>query len=158
MAYDMIAGFFSMINPSLFDTAAVLLVISFVVWELPRSVKLISEEYTKGLYPETGRVLDFGLLFIGLLAIGYLMLMSSTGRAAVFLNTLAISSVYLIILIAVSILILLGFLKRFFGRFDSHNSVTVFLVHGFLDFMHTIFFICLVVLAVPVAGLLITGR
>lgn len=158
MAYNMLADFFSMISPSLFDTASVLLIISFIIWELPRSVKIISEEYTSGLYPDTGRVLDFGLLFIGLVAMGYLFLFNASERVAAFLRTPGITSVFLIVVAAVSILILLGYLKRFFGRFDSHNSVTVFLVHGFLDFMHTVFFISLVVLTVPVAGFLIMGR
>jgi len=158
MAYNLLGDFFAFLSPSLFDASMLLLIVSFIVWELPRSVKIISEEYTKGVYPDTGRVLDFGLFFIGLVSVGYLLLVSSTDKAAAFLRTPGITSVYLIILVAVSLLILLGFLKRFFGRFDSHNSVTVFLVHGFLDFMHTVFFISLVVLAVPVAGLLITGR
>ncbi|MDD5339749.1 MAG: hypothetical protein PHV13_00695 [Candidatus ainarchaeum sp.] len=158
MAFNLIADFFSIISPSLFYNASVILVISFIFWELPRSVKLISEEYTSGLYPDTGRVIDFGLLFIGLAAIAYLVLFNATDRVVTFLKTPGITSLFLIIMITVPLLILLGFLKRFFGRFDSHNSVTVFLVHGFLDFMHTLFFISLVVLAVPVVGSLLMGR
>ncbi len=158
MAYNIIADFFSMISPSLFGTASVLFITSFIIWELPRSVKIISDEYTRGVYPETGRVLDFGLLFIGVVAMGYLLLFNAAEGVAAFLRTPGITSMYLVVVVAVSLLILLGFLKRFFGRFDSHNSVTVFLVHGFLDFMHTVFFISLVVLAVPVAGFLIMGK
>jgi hypothetical protein len=158
MAFNLIADFFSIISPSLFDTASVILILSFIVWELPRSVKIISEEYTSGLYPDTGRVVDFGLLFIGLVAIAYLMFFNATQHVVTFLKTPGITSLFLIIMVTVPLLILLGFLKRFFGRFDSHNSVTVFLVHGFLDFMHTLFFISLVILAVPVAGFLLLGR
>jgi hypothetical protein len=158
MEYPLLADFFELLNPSIFNTASLLLTLSFIIWELPRSTKLISEEYAHGVYPDTGRVLDFGLFFMGLLAMGYLFLFDATGRVAAFLRTPGITSVYLIIVVAVSILVLLGFLKRFFGRLDSHNSVTVFLVHGFLDFMHTIFFISLIIVVVPVAGFLINGH
>jgi hypothetical protein len=158
MAYNIIADFFNMINPALFDTASVLFIISFIAWELPRSVKIISEEYTKGIYPDTGRVIDFALLFVGLASMGYLLLFNSTERVASFLKTPGITSIFLIILVTVPVLILLGFLKRFFGRLDAHNSVTIFLVHGFLDFMHTIFFISLVILAAPTTGFLLLRR
>jgi hypothetical protein len=158
MAYPILVDFFNLLSPPLFNTASVLLIVSFIIWELPRSVKLISEEYVHGLYPDTGRVLDFGLLFIGLLAMGYLFLFNAVERVAAFTRTPGITSVYLIIVVTVCILVLLGFLKRFFGRMDSHNSVTVFLVQGFLDFMHTIFFASLIILAVPVAGFLINGH
>ncbi len=158
MAYNLLAGFFGIINPGLFNTASVLLVISFIIWELPRSVKIISEEYTHGLYPATGRVTDFALFAAGLAAICYLVFISSGERITTFLNTPGISSFFLVVLVAVPLLIFLGFLKRFFGRFDAHNSVTVFLVHGFLDFMHTLFFVCLAVLAVPVLGYVVMGK
>jgi hypothetical protein len=157
MAYSIIADFFNFFNPGLFDAAALLLAVSFIIWELPRSVKMISEEYTKGLYPETGRVMDFAFLAIGLAAILYIYLISGAERVSTFLRTPGITSLFLVILVVIPLLIFMGFLKRFFARFDAHNSVTVFMVQGFLDFMHTLFFISAVVLAVPALGHAVMG-
>ncbi len=156
MAYNIIADFFNIISPSMFDVSAVLLIISFIIWELPRSVKLIDEEYTRGVYPETGRVVDFVMLFSGLLGIIYLML-GNVDTVVAFLKTPGITSLFIILIVVLPLIIALGFFKRLVSRMDHHNSVTVFIVQSLLDLGHTIFFIALVVLIVPVLGFLLFG-
>ena len=156
MAYNIIADFFNIISPSMFDVSAVLLIISFIIWELPRSVKLIDEEYTRGVYPETGRVVDFVMLFSGLLGITYLML-GNVDTVVAFLKTPGITSLFIILIVVLPLIIALGFFKRLVSRMDHHNSVTVFIVQSLLDLGHTIFFIALVVLIVPVLGFLLFG-
>ncbi len=157
MPLNIIADFFNLINTSLFDTASVALILSFIVWEIPRSVKLIDEEYTKGLYPDQGRVVDIVLFVIGLITVGFYLMGTNADDYVKFLHTPGITSLFLILMVTVPIIIALGYLKRFFGRMDGHNSVAVFVTHAFLDLMHTIFFICLATMAIPAAGLLLIG-
>ncbi len=87
MPLEIIAQFYDTINPGLFDSASVLLVISFLVWEIPRSIKLIGEEYTKGLYPEGGRVADIVLFVIGLLSMGFFFTDDNGAKIIEFIKT-----------------------------------------------------------------------
>ncbi len=157
MPLNVIADFFDMINTPLFDTATVVLILSFIVWEIPRSIKLIDEEYTKGLYPDQGRVVDIALFVIGLLTVGFYLMDDNANNYVKFLHTPGITSLFLILMVTVPLIILLGYFKRLFARLDSHNSIAVFVVHGFLDLMHTLFFIALSIMVIPAAGLLLIG-
>jgi hypothetical protein len=152
-----IADFFDFINTPLFDTMSVLLVISFIVWEIPRSVKIIGDEYTKGLYPDNGRVVDFFLFAVGIVTIIFYFMDDNSEALVRFLHTPGITGFFLILMVTVPIIIVLGYLKRFFERMQGHNSVTVFLTHAFLDLMHTLFFIALSVMVIPTIGLLVLG-
>lgn len=157
MPVNIIADFFNFINVPFFDTLSVVLILSFIVWEIPRSIKIIGEEYTKGLYPDNGRVVDFFLFAIGLASIAYYFIDDNSEAFVKFLHTPGITSFFLILMVTVPIIIALGYLKRFFGRMEGHNSVTVFVTHAFLDLMHTLFFISLSCMAIPALGLLILG-
>jgi len=157
MPITLLGDFFSLINIPMFDSMTVLLIVSFIVWETPRMIRILSEEYTRGLYPEEGRVADFFLFFIGLLSIGYFSIGSNAEHIVAFLKTPGITMFFLILMAAIPILIALGFFKRFFSRIDRHQSVAIFLAQAFLDLMHTIFHIALVVILVPAAGYLIFG-
>lgn len=156
MAYGIIADFFSIINVSLFNTASILLVACFIIWEIPRSIKLMSEEYTHGLYPEGGRVVDFALFAIGLASVMYITAGNNAATVVSFLKTPGITAFFLVVMAVVPLIIFLGFLKRFFARTEG-NSIAVFLAQGFLDFMHTLFHISLAVLVVPALGYLLFG-
>jgi len=157
MAYNIIADFFNLINTSLFDTASVLLIMGYIIWEIPRSVKVISEEYTKDVYPVTGRVVDIFLFVLGLFGILFLILDNNVSHIIAFLKTPGITSFFLVVMVFIPLIILLGFFKRFFARMDAHLSVTVFLVHAFLDLMHTLFFIALSIILLPEVGYLLFG-
>ncbi len=155
MPLDLIADFFEFVNLPLFDSVSVILVLSFLVWEIPRSVKIMAEEYTKGLYPEGGRIPDFFLMLAGLACAIFMRLGQNGQDVVIFLKTPGVTALYLIVLVTVPLIISLGFLKRFFGRMERHESLTVFLVQGFLDLFHTMFFISVAVLAIPVIGFLV---
>jgi hypothetical protein len=157
MAYNIIADFFSFINIPMFDSMTILLIASFIIWEIPRSIKIISEEYTKGLYPDNGRVIDIGMFVVGLASIAFFMMDNNSERIVTFLKTPGITSFFLVLMLAIPLIIAIGYFKRLFATFDAHNSIAVFLTHALLDLMHTIFQIALVVLALPVAGFLIAG-
>jgi hypothetical protein len=157
VAINIIADFFNLINVSLFDTFTVLLIVGFIIWEIPRSVKVIADEYTKDLYPENTRVVDFLLLFVGIITIVFFMLDNNAQKIVTFLKTPGITSFFLILMIAIPLIIILGYLKRIFGRMQSHDSVTIFLTHAFLDLMHTIFQLSLAILFIPAAGFLLLG-
>jgi hypothetical protein len=156
MAYNIIASFFDIISSSLFDVSAVLMLVGFIIWELPRSVKIISEEYTRGVYPETGRVVDFVMLAVGIGALLFLM-SGNVDKVVKYLKIPGITSVFIVLIVVLPLIISLGFFKRLFSRMDHHNSVTVFIVQGMLDLAHTIFFIALVILSIPVIGFLLFG-
>lgn len=158
MPLNIIADFFGIINEPFFNAVAILFAIAFIIWEIPRSMKVISEEYTLGAYPEHGRVVDFALLSVGVLSLGYLYIMNTLGRVVVFLKTPGITAIFLILMVAIPLIIALGFFKRFFGRMEKHESVTVFLVHELLDLAHTAFHICLVLLFMPAAGHIALGK
>ncbi len=142
--------FLGLLEPSTFSLATALFIIGFIVYELPRSVKIMDEEYTSGFYPEGGRVFDVIILFFGLLSIAFLYLMEGVHKVTDFMMHESLMPVYLIILIAVPVFIALGYLKRFLARVDKQESVTVFLLHSFLDLGHTVFFICFSLLFIPV--------
>ena len=148
-----------LIRPEVFDATAALLVISFILWEAPRSIKkLVAEEYTDGVYPATGRVVDFFLLTLGLVAFIYLNWADNMQKVLFFLISPGVNFVFLIVMITLPIIILLGFFKRFFSRMEAHNSITIFLVQGLLDLCHTLFFISFSLLMVPVLEYLIVGK
>ncbi|MEW6036094.1 MAG: hypothetical protein AB1529_05760 [Candidatus Micrarchaeota archaeon] len=157
MALNIIADFFELINIPMFDSMTVVFIISFIIWEIPRSIKLMDEEYTRGIYPETGRVADFSLFFLGALSIAFFMLDNNAERIVAFLKIPGVTSFFLILMLAIPLIVALGFGKRLFARVDAHNSVTIFITHSFLDLMHTLFHISLAVLFIPVLGYLAFG-
>ena len=157
MALNILGDFFSIINVPMFDAMTVVLIVCYIIWEVPRSIKLMSEEYTKGLYPDNGRVVDVALFLIGLGATFFLMQEDNAERVVTFLKTPGITAFFLVLVLAIPIIIVMGFFKRLFNRFDAHNSVTVFAAHTFLDLMHTLFHIALAMLFLPVSGLLLFG-
>lgn len=136
------------ITTELISFSSVLFVLCFLIWEIPRSVKVMDEEYTEGVYPELGRVFDIVIFIVGLIAVLLFFLNMEDILAAMKAPTFSLA--YTIIFFAIPILILLGFLQRTVKRINEQQSVTVFLVHDFLDLAHTMFFITFAVILVPV--------
>jgi len=157
MALNLLGDFFSFINIPMFDAMTVILIISYIIWEVPRTVKLLSDEYTTGLYPENGRVIDVAMFVIGLASVIFFMMGNNAERIVTFLKTPGVTAFFLVLILAIPLIIAMGFFKRMFVRFDAHNSVTVFLAHTFLDLMHTLFHIALTVLFLPIVGFLAMG-
>jgi len=141
--------FFGILEPSTFSLATVLFVIGFIAYELPRSVRIMAEEYTSGFYPDEGRVFDVIVLFFGLVSVVYLYLMDGMRDVIDFMRHESLMPIFLIIIIAVPVLIALGYLKRLLSRINKHESVTIFLVHSILDLAHTVFLICFSMLFIP---------
>lgn len=141
-------------NETLLHAATILFVLGFLLWELPRSFKLMDEEYTRGLYPDTGKVLDFILLVIGAVA-AFLFYQNTNG----VLSAMKMPTFYIlfsIVFLAVPALILLGYLKRLAKLINEGKSVTVFLVQAFLDLAHSAFFLGFSMLFVPTVIFFIT--
>ena len=136
------------ITTELISLSSVLFVLCFLIWEIPRSVKVMDEEYTEGVYPELGRVFDIVIFVVGLIAMLIFFLNMEDILAAMTAPTFSLA--YTIIFFAIPILIFLGFLQRTVKRINDQQSVTVFLVHDFLDLAHTMFFITFAVILVPV--------
>jgi len=157
MALNIVADFFGLLNPELFDIATILFVVSFVIWEAPRSLRMIENELTTGIYPESGRVSDIALFVIGLIAVVFIYTSVNVEKVATTLKTPGLTSLFLILLVVLVLLAVISFLVRLFARIDNQNSILVFLMHSFLDLAHTVFFISLIILTVPVIGFLIFG-
>lgn len=157
MALNIIADFFNLVTVPFFDAVSLVMVIAFIIWEFPRTVKIISEEYTRGVYPEYGRVADILLFIIGIISTAYLSL-GNAEEVVRFLRTPGITSVFLILMASIPLIIALGYFKRLFGCMEKHESMTLFIVHASLDLVHTLFYITLAILTIPVIGHLILGR
>jgi hypothetical protein len=158
MPLNIIADFFNLINITFFDIASVVLVISFIVWEAPRSFKLMPEEYSRDLYPENGRVADFLFFAIGLSSVAFFLLGSNAGKIVSFLKTPGVTALFLILMVSIPLIVALGFVKRFFTRIDKHESVAIFLVHALLDLAHTLFYVSLLIMSIPALGFLLMGK
>lgn len=155
MALNLLGDFFSVLTPALFTSFSAILVICFIIWEVPRTLKLMDEEYVRGLYPENSRVTDFFFLFWGLVGILYLFLLNNSAKVLAFLKTPGITSFYIVIMVTIPLIVLMGYFKRFFERMHKHESLTIFAVQSFMDLMHTLFFISLSILMVPIVGYII---
>ncbi|MFH1521105.1 MAG: hypothetical protein ABID61_05660 [Candidatus Micrarchaeota archaeon] len=155
MPLNLLGDFFSILKPSLFTSSSAILIICFIIWELPRTLKIMDEEYTKDLYPENSRIPDFFFLFWGLIGILYLFPLNNTDNVLAFLKTPGITSFYIVIMITIPFIVLMGYFKRFFERMHKHDSLTIFTVQSFMDLMHTLFFISVSILMVPILGYLI---
>ncbi|NYZ77220.1 hypothetical protein H0O02_02800 [Candidatus Micrarchaeota archaeon] len=140
---------FQIFESSTFSLATIIFILGFIIWELPRSVKIIDEEYTTGFYPEMGRVLDIIIMLVGICTLVFLYLMGGLFDVIEFLRYQQFMPLFAIVIIAVPLLILMGYLKRFIGRMDKQQSMTVFVVHNFLDLAHTLFFIAFSLLFIP---------
>ncbi len=148
--------FYNIIDIGLFDLASLVLIVGYLIYEIPRSIKVMDEEYTKGFYPETGRVLDIALFIVGILTI--LFYKMNAIKIIAFVKNSGLIAFFLILLVVIPLLIMVGYLKRFFARFDSNKSVTLFLTHSFLDLMHTLFYLGFAVLLIPEIGFVIFGN
>lgn len=152
-----VEALYQLFEPGTFSLATILFIIGFIIWELPRSVKVMDEEYTSGFYPEMGRVFDIIILLIGLVCVLYLYFMDGLDNVVDFLRYGTFTVLFAIIILAIPVLIFLGYLKRFLARVDKHESMTIFLVHSFLDLAHTVFFICFSLIFIPVLFYLLFG-
>ncbi len=157
MAFQITEMFAEMISSGAFDFLSTLFIIAFIIWELPRSIKLMDEEYTTDVYPENGRVVDFFLFAVGLGAIAFLYMWGALDKAIEFLKIPFYMLIFIPAIIVIPLMIIMGYFKRFFDRMDAGKSLTVFLVNSFLDLAHTLFFISLSMVVIPIIGLLIFG-
>lgn len=157
MAYQILSPLFELANPETFIISSILLVISFLIWETPRSIKIMSEEYTRYLYPEMGRVVDIILFIIGLATALFLLVGRNAENLAFFVKDPSFFPGLMIILIVTLLVIIMGFFKRVGERTGRNESITVFLVQTILDMAHTLFFISLAVLLIPFAAYILFG-
>jgi hypothetical protein len=143
------------LNSSTLDLITLTFFLSFLVWEIPRFTKMIEESWIHGLYPEHGRVVDIILLLAGVGS--YLLLISSTKNTLALAYKPIFNFVIAAAIIALPIVIILGFLGRIFSRMDAKVESAGFFVQTILDFVHSVFFVCFALLIIPAAALLISA-
>jgi hypothetical protein len=131
---------------------ALALFISLVVWEIPRFSKMFEEEWVKGLYPDGGKTVDIILLVIGLLC--FLYMQASRSVLLTLPEKPGFNFALGAGLAALPLVILLGFAGRFFSKMDAKLPLAAFIVQTILDFVHSVFFVCFIGLALPAAALL----
>jgi len=130
------------------------LFLSLIVWEIPRFTKMLDPAWVHGLYPESGRVIDI-VLFIAALA-SYLLLISSTKDTLALAYAPLYNFIMAAAILALPIVIALGFIGRIFSRMDAKLESAGFFVQTILDFFHSVFFVCFCLLLVPAAALLLS--
>lgn len=157
MGAELAYTFYNIVTPNLFDNISIIFILSFLFWEIPRLLKFFSDENTQGLYPEYGRITDFFLLGVGLLAIAYVKTTHSLTNIIQLMQSPSLLLAFVTILIVIPLIIILGFLKRFFARMESGKSITFYIVTMLLDLCHTIFYICFSLIVIPVFGYLLFG-
>ncbi len=136
-------------TPETFDILAALFVITFIQWEFPRTIKIIDEEYTEGLYPPGGRVLDIIVFIAGLFSFYILYSGSTMEKLMYYLDHSPLLVLIIPVTVVVPIMIMMGFFKRFFSKIEAGKSITVFSVQTLLDLAHTLFFISIVLVVIP---------
>ena len=81
--------------------------------------------------------------------VAFLYFMDGLDKILYFLRYQNLFVLFAIIIIAIPLFIFLGYLKRMLSRINNHESMTIFLVHGFLDLAHTVFFVGFSLLFIP---------
>ncbi len=155
MAFDIV---FYVLQYLTFDglaSAAVLFLITFVIWEAPRFFKILDDDVTKGLYPGYGKAVDIAALVVGLASFVFLLL--NMYRLA----PLALSHDYGLLLagglLGLPVVLLLAYLGRLFNRMDAKHEPHVFMLHMLLDLVHTVFYMLFLGLLVPAAILIFSS-
>ena len=140
------------LSPSGLNAIAFVFIISFFVWEIPRTFRMLEKEWAKGLYPEHGRAIDIVIFLVGIAA--FIFLNSNTKRIILFPYSPIYNIVISIAAIALPVVLIVRFAGRIFTRIDAGKEVSEGLGHTMLDLVHTIFLITFVLLALPSAALL----
>ncbi len=149
---DLIPDFFAIVTPTLFIYASIVMFIAFAIWELPRTMKLLSPECSRGIYPETGRMIDIVLFALGFICVLLLFGFGRMDKAISAMRSPGQISIFIILLIVLPILAIVRFVKRIFSRFDAHNEIGIFTTQTILDLTHHIFFIACAIVLLGVAG------
>lgn len=153
MAPDFISYLAQYLSPMSLVFTLCAFIASFVLWEAPRYLKLLDDEWLKGVYPEYGKTLDLVFLVVGSASFVFMQL---SIQSLILLPYRPGYDVGLIAsLIGLPIILLIGFAGRLFSRMDAKHEVPSFITHSALDLVHTVFYICLLALLLPSAALLL---
>jgi hypothetical protein len=154
MAPDFAYYLVQYLSPSglLYTMAAFIL--SFILWEAPKYLRLLDDEWLKGIYPEHGKLLDIAFLAVGVFSFIFMQL--NIGSLSILPYKPGYDVLLSASLVALPIILALGFFGRVFSRMDAKHEVPSFFTHTVLDLVHTVFFICLLALVLPAAALLIS--
>lgn len=153
MAPDFIGYLVQYLSQQSLVLTMVAFVVTFILWETPRYLRLFDDEWLKGVYPEYGKIADIAFLVVGSLSFVFMQLnIEGVGQ-------LPYRPGYDIALVAslvgLPIILLIGFGGRVFSRMDAKLEAPSFLTHSALDLIHTVFYICLLALVLPSAALLL---
>lgn len=132
-------SFLSFIDESFMLFAGISMIIGFLVWEIPRSLRLLSDEHEKLIYPQTGRVFDIFLFIVGLLSFFFYIFNRNEVLNALIMPTFSL--IFSIIYLGIPSMISLGFLKKIAKMIDAYQSLSRFMMCLFFDLAHTVFFI-----------------
>jgi len=127
-------------------------IVSFFVWEIPRTFRMLEKEWMKGIYPEHGRVVDAFIFIVGIAS--FFFLQSNIKSVARLAKTPIFDIVLAISAIALPVVLAIAFFGRIFSRVDSGKETTEVFGHTMLDLVHTAFQISFVLLVLPTGILL----
>lgn len=152
MPLDIFAEFFKLIRPDIFYTSSVAFVATFLLYEIPQSLKLIDNEQMDKIYPPQGRLVDIALFIVGLVMMLFMLIGNNLEKITTIMKTPGLMSIFLIVFVCLIILIIFSFLKNTFKRLEGGLSASVFLVQMTIDFLHKAFYLTLVIVTIPVIG------
>ena len=121
MVADVTADFFGLMNETLFVYAAAALIVSFLLWEVPRSLRLFSEESIKNLYSDSSRLVNIGLFLFGLLIIGYMFMFENIPKIIKLLKIRGITSAVMIVVVVACFAAVFRFVQNTLKRTEGNS-------------------------------------
>lgn len=142
-------SFLAFVDSAFLLNAGLLMVAGFLLWELPRSLKLLDRELEAVIYPASGRVFDICLFVIGLLAYVIYLLQQNAVVNAIRMPTFSLA--FAIIYISAPVLVFLSFFSRIVKLFDQHQSLSVFSTSFVFGLFRTIFYTTFLLIFLAIA-------
>ncbi len=131
-------SFLAFVDSAFLLNAGLLMAAGFLLWELPRSLRLLDRELEAIIYPASGRVFDTFVFVAGLLAYVFYLGQQNDVVNAIRMPTFSLA--FSIAYISAPALVFLSFLGRIAKLLDQHQSLSVFLTSFALGLFRTIFY------------------
>ena len=157
MPLDIFGEFFKFIRPDIFYSASIAFVATFLLYEMPQTLKLINDQERETIYPQKGRLVDIFLFIVGLVMMLFMLIGDNLEKIMNVMKMPGIMALFLIVFVCLIIVIIFTFLRNAFKRLEGGLSASTFLVQFAIDFLHKAFYLTLSLIAVPVIGYFLVG-
>lgn len=152
MPLDIFGEFFRLIRPDIFYNSSIAFVASFLLYEIPQTLKLVNDEQLSKIYSPQGRLVDIALFIIGLIMMLFMLIGNNLEKIMNVMKMPGVMAIFLIVLVCLVILIVFSFLRNLVKKLEGGLSASAFIVQVIIDFLHKAFYLTLVLITVPVVG------